>query len=117
MQKMLSHYGEVYVAVNGNEAMIAFKESLHQKEPYDLICLDIMMPEMDGQKVLKEIREIEKSKGFLSGKGVKIIMTTALTDPKDVMHSFDEMCNGYLFKPIEKEKLVKFLEKFGFLKH
>src|ERR1019366_2557767 len=47
-------------------------------QKYDLICMDIMMPEMDGQTAVKEIRALEEAGGTLSTQGVKIIMTTAL---------------------------------------
>ena len=64
LQTILSTYGECHGAVNGREALEAYKASKEKGEPFDLICLDIMMPEMDGQEVLKEIRDIEKEEGL-----------------------------------------------------
>jgi len=113
IQKMLASHGEVIIAVNGIEAVRAFQEALDQNEPYDLICLDIMMPEKDGITALREIRQIEKSNNILVGRGVKIIMTTSLGSPKQVMRAFDEMCNGYLVKPIMKSQLDQLLKKFN----
>jgi len=115
LQKMLAPFGETHVAVNGREAIAAFVASFETQEPYDLICLDIMMPEMDGQTALKEIRRLEEERGVLVGLGAKIIMTTALRDKENIMTSFRELCAGYLVKPYSKEKLLEFLRAFGFI--
>jgi two-component system chemotaxis response regulator CheY len=113
LQKLISPYGEVHVAANGVEALDAFKAAGEQGEPYGLICLDIMMPEMDGQAVLREIRTIEKEGGLAAGNGVKVIMTTALKDRESVMTAFREQCDGYLVKPIDRQKLVGHLRDLG----
>ena len=59
LQTILSRYGECNVAVNGKEALSAFSLAWKALQPYDLICLDVMMPEMDGQETLRQIRKIE----------------------------------------------------------
>jgi two-component system chemotaxis response regulator CheY len=109
MQKILSPFGDCHVAVNGLEAMNAFNTAREQKSPYQLICLDIMMPELDGHEVLSQIREIEKGDGIFEGEGVKIIMTTALDDGKNMMQAFYKFCDAYLVKPIDKLKLIDHL--------
>jgi two-component system chemotaxis response regulator CheY len=113
LQKFLSPFGEVHVAVNGAEALEAFREAKKGGEPYGLVCLDIMMPEMDGQEVLKEIRGLEEAAGINLGQGTKIIMTTALKDRVNVMTAFREQCDAYLSKPIDRQKLVGCLKDFG----
>ena len=77
MQKFLDPYGETDVAVNGEEALDAFQMAWKEDSPYDLICLDIMMPQKDGQEVLRTIRAIETGKGLEGEKSAKILMTTA----------------------------------------
>jgi two-component system chemotaxis response regulator CheY len=109
LQKFLGPHGECDIAVNGKEAVKAFSIALQMGSRYDLICLDIMLPEMDGQAVLSSVRGIEKENGIGGHDGVKIIMTTALSDPKNVMQSFREQCDGYLVKPIDKAILMKML--------
>ena len=113
LQSFLSAYGESDVAANGKEALSAFVLAHDEEKPYDLICLDIMMPEMNGQDTLKEIRRIEDEKGIYGSKAVKIIMTTALGDSKNVLGAFKSQCDGYIRKPIEKEKLSRVLRSLN----
>ena len=62
MASFLSKYGECDVTVDGMEAVDAFMLALEEGEPYDLVCLDIMMPVMDGYQALMGIRKLEKEK-------------------------------------------------------
>jgi two-component system chemotaxis response regulator CheY len=107
LQGLLQSYGPCHVAVNGNEAVQAARTAIAGKAPYNLICIDIMMPEMDGQTALKEIRALESEAGILSSDGSKIIMTTALDDKKNVMSAFREQCDAYMVKPIDRDTLVE----------
>ncbi len=111
LQEILKVYGPSHVAVNGKEAVAAVRLALAQNAPYDLVCMDIMMPEMDGQQALREIRELEEAKGILSSSGAKVVMITALTDVKNVSAAYRNLCDGYLTKPIEKSKLLEELRK------
>ena len=65
-----------------------------------------MMPEMDGQQALKEIRALEESKGTWANKKMKIMMTSALADMKNVSEAHQNLCDAYLLKPIYKSKLL-----------
>jgi two-component system chemotaxis response regulator CheY len=111
LQALLSPYGECDIAVDGEETVYAFTAAVDSGKPYDLICLDIMMPKMDGREALRKIRSIEDEKGVLPSDNVKIIMTTALDDPKNVVGSFKDQCEAYIVKPIEKEALLSELKK------
>ena len=82
--KFLSEYGECDVTVDGMEAIDAFMMALEDGDPYDLICLDVMMPIMDGYQALKNIRDIEREHNIPEEEMVKIIMTTALNEQKNV---------------------------------
>jgi two-component system, chemotaxis family, chemotaxis protein CheY len=110
LQSLLSRYGACHIAVNGKEAVEAFRAGQESGQRYDLICMDIMMPEMDGQTAIKEIRALEEGGGTLSTNGVKIIMTTALDDVKNVIQSFQSLCDAYLFKPVDAEALLGHLK-------
>jgi len=105
LQTFLARYGDCHVAVNGKEAVEAFRLARSTGKNYDLICMDIMMPEMDGQEALRQIRAIEEAGGILSSSGAKIIMVTALDDMKNVIRSFQSLCDAYLFKPIDTAQL------------
>jgi len=52
----------MYITIDGIEAVDAFMLALDEGKPYDLVCLDIMMPKLDGTRALKAIR-MWKSKG------------------------------------------------------
>ena len=113
LQRLLAPWGEAHVAVDGQEAVEAFGLAVEEGRPYDLVCLDIIMPKMDGQAVLKAIRAIEDREGVLLGRGVKIVMTTMLDDSGNVMGAFREQCDGYLVKPVTKQKLTDQLHTLG----
>ena len=70
-----------------------------------------MMPGMDGQEALREIRIQEEKRGVLYADGAKIVMTTALDDTKSVFSAFHELCDSYLTKPLRKETLLDELRK------
>jgi two-component system chemotaxis response regulator CheY len=111
MQVLLSEYGQCDYATNGIEAVEAFTQALDSQQSYDLICLDIMMPEMDGLESLKKIREVEQSYQVDTKDCVKVIMTTAANQVSKTMKAFHHGCSGYLIKPISKEALVKEINK------
>ncbi len=111
LQAFLSRYGECHVAINGKEAVEAFRLSLNNGRRYNLICMDIMMPEMDGQTAVGEIRALEEGAGILSTSGAKIIMITALDDVKNVVQSFKSLCDAYIFKPVEIAPLLNNLKQ------
>lgn len=111
LAKFLSQYGECDVTVDGLEALDAYLLALKDKQPYDLICLDIMMPKVDGVKALKTIRDIEKQNGIKEEDRVKVIMITALAETQYVQHSFEIGCEAYAAKPIDTNKLVEVLKK------
>ena len=113
--KFLSVYGDCDVTVDGMEAIDAFMMALEEDEPYDLICLDIMMPIMDGYQALKNIRDSEREHNVPEDKKAKVIMTTALNEEKNVKKAFELGCTVYCGKPIDMEKLKSTLEAIGLI--
>lgn len=101
-------------AESGTDALGLFTAALEKSEPFDLIVLDIMMPDMSGHETAKLIRAVEKERNAGS---VKIVMLTALNSPNDAMDSF---CNhqsaAYLVKPVSKDGLFNVITKLGFKK-
>ena len=111
LQEILKDYGTTHVAVDGQEAVKAVCLALDSRAPYQLICLDIMMPKMDGQTALRLIRAQEEGRGIVSSDAAKIIMTTALSDLKNVSTAYRGLCDAYLTKPIQKARLLEELRK------
>jgi len=111
LQKILGEYGEVHIAVNGREAVEAVKNSLQNNEPYNLITLDVIMPEMDGHEALKSIRNLEAHFEVTHANRARVIMSTALGDGKSIMSAFKEQCDGYLVKPIDRAEVMKYLKE------
>jgi two-component system chemotaxis response regulator CheY len=114
LYKFLAKYGECDLVVDGVEAVEAFMMAWDEGQPYDLICLDIMMPNLDGLKALDIIRDLEKQKNLTSGR-VKIIITTALDAVEKVLSAFDSGCEAYAAKPVDTEKFIEVMAKLGLL--
>ncbi|MBQ2275514.1 MAG: response regulator [Lachnospiraceae bacterium] len=115
MDSFLSKYGECDITVDGMEAVDAFMLALEEGEPYDLVCLDIMMPVMDGYQALMGIRNLEKERNIPEEKAVKVIMTTALNQEKNVKMAFELGCTVYSGKPIDKDRFEQALKKLGLI--
>jgi len=113
LQTLLGAYGECHVAVNGQEAVTVFQQALKHRQAYALVCLDILMPEMDGQTALKAMRTAEEALGIYSRRGAKIIMTTGLDDVQNIMKAFHGLCDGYLVKPVQQSKLDELLNQLN----
>ena len=92
MMNFMSAYGDCDGTVDGMEAVEAYMMALEDEQPYDLICLDVMMPVMDGYQVLNTIRNMEKQRGIEGDDRVKIIMMTALNEQKNVRKAFEMGC-------------------------
>ena len=115
MVNFLSKYGECDVTVDGMEAVDAFMMALEDEEPYDLVCLDIMMPVMDGYQALVAIRKLEKEKNISEDKAVKVIMTTALNEERNVKMAFELGCTIYSGKPINQDRFEQALKKLDLI--
>lgn len=113
--KFLSQYGACDMVADGLKAIDAGMTAINEGKPYDLICLDIMMPKVDGVKVLKAIREFENRKGIASDRKSKIIMTTALSEAQFVQNAFEYGCEAYASKPIDLNNMVEILERLGLI--
>ena len=111
LQRVLAGYGECHIAVDGREAREAIATALAAGEPYQLVCLDLMLPDGDGHEVLAALRAAEQERGIAPGRGARIIMTTSLGTADHVMAAFREGCDAYLRKPVEPDRLRDELTK------
>lgn len=115
MLKFLSKFGECDLTVDGMEAVDAYLMALEANTPYDLVCLDIMMPILDGYQALKAIRDLEEERNLPEERRAKIIMTTALNEGANVNKAFDLGCVAYAGKPIDQAKFENVLRKLGLI--
>lgn len=116
LYKFMSQFGECDITVDGMEAIEVFLMALDEQHYYDLICLDIMMPEVDGIKALKTIRKLEEERKVPKEKMAKVIMTTALNDPKGIFETFDLGSEAYAVKPIDTDKLIDVMKRLKLIK-
>ncbi|HED09506.1 MAG TPA: response regulator [Caldithrix abyssi] len=115
LQRFLKDISETDIAVDGVEAVAAFKTALDEKAPYDVIFLDIMMPNKDGMEVLREIRQYEQELGIMGLDGVKVIMTSALEGNHDILNAFKAGCEAYIVKPYTRSDINSKLAELGCL--
>ncbi len=111
LEKYICNYGDYTSTCDGESGIEAFKLAHKQKKPYDLVCLDIMMPKKDGQQVLKEIRNIENDKKIVKSDAVKVIITTVLDYKKNIIDAYKLHCDEYIIKPFDKKKFISKLVK------
>ena len=103
-------------AANGREGVEHFSAALAAGQPYDLILLDIVMPEMDGLEAAKAIRSHEEQQGIKIDKGVQIVVLSSLSTPQDVIQAYvAAQSSAHLVKPVQPEKLVKTLRKLDLI--
>jgi len=95
---------EVVVANNGNEAVAAL-----QRQSFDVVLMDVQMPEMDGFEATRVIREKERE----TGRHTPIIAMTASAMKGDRERCLDSGMDGYLSKPVEPKQLYQTLDQFA----
>ena len=110
---LLARLGECVVVADGEECLAAFIKAQEQSRPFDLVCLDIMMPRMDGQVALQLMRQAEKERGIKPSAEVKVIMTTALGDVRSVMSAYKEGATSYITKPVAADRLFETIRSLG----
>ena len=113
LKHFMSQYAECDEALDGQDAVEKFLAALDSDEPYELICLDVMMPRLDGRAALAEIRRIETEMSVATGRGAKIIMITSLDDARTVVASFKKGAEFYLVKPVSKDDVARAMEQVG----
>ena len=114
MRKILETVDTCETGRNGMQAIAAFRIALEGRQPFDLITLDIEMPEMDGTEVLYQIREIENQRNVPKEEQVKILMVTSQADKGNVFTSIQAGCDNYIIKPFARKTVFKKLQELGF---
>jgi len=113
MQNIMEDFGECEIVESGEAAVTAFRKAGEDEAPFDLITLDISMPDMGGIEVLHEIRKTEKE--VPKEKQVRVWMVTSHSDKDTIIACIEAGCNDYIAKPFKRKLLIEKLKKIGLL--
>ena len=113
MKALLARYGTADTVLHAREAVAAFQTAWKCEQPYNLICLDIMLPEIDGVKLLEVLRKMEAAMNLDEGQRAKVIMVSALDDNKFMGRCRELGACAFLVKPIDSSGLANCLRKTG----
>lgn len=108
-RRLIRHYLEkaglsVELAENGRQAVEKYHRALERQKPFDLILMDVEMPELDGVAAVRRLRD--------GGCTIPILAMTAHTDPGCVQQFLAAGFSGYLPKPLYREQLWEALGEF-----
>lgn len=114
LQKMLAEYGACDCASDGAQAIEKIRAAYASQNPYQLLCIDVSMPNVDGFQVLQALKEIEDQANISEEKRGKAIMITSRDDKESFVAAIEKGSYWYLTKPVDKQALVNVLEELGF---
>lgn len=114
MEQVLIEFGATEVAEDGRKGLLAFERALSRQEPFDVLFVDLMLPEMDGHQTLERIRALEDSLGLPPQRRAKAIVVTSSEDQRHVTRAFFRgEAVAYLNKPVSRERMAEELHRFG----
>jgi two-component system, chemotaxis family, chemotaxis protein CheY len=113
LQRILQAHGVCDAATTGVEAMAAVRHAIDQKTPYQLICLDIEMPDGSGHDLLKQIRQLEEQVQVPDELRARVLMASGHSEPEQVKASFYNGSDGFLVKPVDPERLLRKLRELA----
>ena len=114
MGQVFKKYGTCFFADSGQSAFDAFVDaSVDDKDPFDLVILDITLEDINGLQVLKEIRDFERKQKIKKADRAKIIMATGNQKLSMVKACIAAGCDNYIVKPLKPAEVVAALEKIG----
>lgn len=113
LEGFMKIYGDCDSAADGMEAIDNVLESMKMHEPYGLLCLDLMLPKVDGLKVLEIVRRLEEQYHVPAAERMRVIIMTAIADVNVIDQAFKLGCDAYASKPIDTEKIQKVMADLG----
>ena len=115
MRSLLTRSGHhAVITTNGEEALESWLAAKSAGTPYDLVLMDIQMPRLDGIETTKQIRAREAGQ---PGRRTPILALTANTLVEDRYACFEAGMDGFLIKPLDREKLAEALAGLAAARH
>jgi PAS domain S-box-containing protein len=115
MRSLLTRLGHhAVITTNGEEALESWLSAKSAGAPYDLVLMDIQMPQLDGIETAKRIRAREAGQ---PGRRTPILALTANTLVEDRYACFEAGMDGFLIKPLDREKLAEALAGLAAARH
>jgi two-component system chemotaxis response regulator CheY len=112
---VLSEFGTIVEAENGRKGLKRFHQAIGDN-PFDLVVMDIVMPEMDGHAALKKLADYLVKYDIEPARHPKIIMISSLDDPSHVIEAqFEDGAHVYLTKPFDSQTLLEALVNLGLI--
>jgi len=109
--------GDCHVAKDGIEAIGAFLAGFsgNEKPPYDLVCMDIHMPRMDGLNAIKVLRGLERGTGLSDNRREAImVVVSAQENPRDLARqTYDAGADLFFSKPLDLRQMARALARLG----
>jgi len=112
MMKILSSFGTCDGEKTGKSALKAIKSALENWKLYNLITLDVSMPDISGIEVLSAVRKMEADRGLADDEKSKIFMVTSHSDVETVKACVGK-CDGYILKPFNRDVMTRKIKKTG----
>jgi len=115
MRSLLGRLGHhAVISTNGAEALESWLSAKSAGSPYDLVLMDIQMPQLNGIETTKRIRTLEAGQ---PGRRTPILALTANTLVEDRYACFEAGMDGFLIKPLDREKLAEALASLAASRH
>jgi HD-like signal output (HDOD) protein/ActR/RegA family two-component response regulator len=115
LKLIMENFGECEAVKHGKDAIALFHYGHHINEPFNLIMLDINLPELDGIMVLSEIRRAEKYLNIPKAHLSKILMVTSYGDKDRIVACVQSGCDEYIVKPFDSDVINQKLAKLGII--
>ena len=115
MRSLLGRLGHrAVIATNGEQALESWQAAKSAGTPYDLVLMDIQMPRLDGIETTRRLRSLEANE---PGRRTPILALTANTLIEDRYACFEAGMDGFLIKPLDREKLADALAGLAAARH
>ena len=115
LKLIMENFGQCEAVELGKDALAVFHHAHFINKPFNLIMLDIILPEMDGIMILSEIRRAEKYLNIPKSQQAIILMVTSYGDKDRIVACAQSGCDDYIVKPFNDDIIRQKLNKLGLI--